>query len=227
MAFRELDHAHASRSLEASEAASAMTQPAASEAGRLFGAMKRRDGWRAHCRFNFRAPRLIAGGAVHDGRGISMFSGARGCSQSKPHAPTITRYNQTLLPFLPTRPTYAVTLFFSRSLALTPVALWPPASILFVFSLPRAHRYPTGFLQYIPWLRIFHKRTYRRIPILPHPATFSVTCTTTLPLRLLEINTPTRSGDEGCHYCLRRQSRLHCVCRHPCVTQFNPVAQSA
>lgn len=158
-------------------------------------------------------PRLIAGGAVHDFWGPPMLSGATR-SQCKPPAPTIARYNQTLLPFLPTRPTSAVALFLlahsrshsSRSLA----------AIFHSFRVSTAAcptRCPTGFLQYIPWLRIFHKRTYRRIPILPHPAAFSVTCTTTLPLRLVEINTPTRSGDEACPYCLRRQLRLHCVCR--------------
>jgi hypothetical protein len=71
--------------------------------------------------------------------------------------------------------------------------------------------FPAGSLQYIPWPSIYHEETYRRIPSHPHPAAFSVTCTTTT-LPLLPYSRLTRifclETSAGRTPGLRRQLRL-------------------
>jgi hypothetical protein len=83
-------------------------------------------------------------------------------------------------------------------------------------------RFPTGFLQYIPWLRIFHKgpiaasRFFRFGCILCHLhgdlalASFA------------RLTPPTLPAYERCQYCLRRRLHLHCACRQPLCPASEP-----
>jgi hypothetical protein len=171
---------------------------------------------------------------------ISLPSAARGACQWRLANPQIAHYNQTHFPFLSTRPTstfalppsFFCTLVHPKSFICRHIPSTSPShrpSFRLGRSAP-VSLLPAGSLQYIPWpSSIYHEETYRRILRIPHPAAFSVTCTTTT-LPLLPYSRLTRL------FCLETSagrtppdSDVNCACRQPSChasTQGYPICLS-
>jgi hypothetical protein len=159
-----------------------------------------------------------------------MASAARGACQSRPVHALAARYNQTQLPFLPTRPTSRLGRRLSSLHTRSLQSFFCPHPNYSPFSSSRSPcaspvQLPRRLFAIYPLAQHYHEETYRRIPSHPHPAAFSVTCTPTLPLRPLQINSPffleTKAGlpdfDVDCAY---RQIRVTRLTQSPRTVQF-------